>query len=86
MSGTETILLIVLGFSLASLIALFIGRMLWRAAVKVGARRMQRQAQEALRLELRAEQARQLQWLEEQLKARDEALAQCRAQLAPLAD
>jgi chromosome segregation ATPase len=33
-----------------------------------------------------AEQARQLQWLEEQLKARDEALAQCRAQLASLAD
>lgn len=33
-----------------------------------------------------AEQARQLQWLEEQLKARDEALAQCRAQLAPVAD
>lgn len=48
MSGTETILLIVLGFSLASLIALFMGRMLWTAAVKVGVRRMQRQVPSSL--------------------------------------
>ncbi len=33
-----------------------------------------------------AEQARQLQRFEEQLKERDQALAQCRAQLAPVAD
>ncbi len=43
MSQTETILLVVLGFSLASLIALFIGRMMWSTAVRIGARRMQRQ-------------------------------------------
>ena len=48
MSQTETILLIVLGFSLASLIALFVARGLWTAAVKVGARRMQRQVPSSL--------------------------------------
>lgn len=48
MSQTETILLIVLGFSLATLLALFMGRMLWTAAVKVGARRMQRQVPSSL--------------------------------------
>lgn len=48
MSQTETILLIVLGFSLASLIALFLVRFLWTVAVKVGARRMQRQVPSSL--------------------------------------
>ena len=48
MSETETILLIVLGFSLASLVALFMGRLLWTAAVKVGVRRMQRQVPSSL--------------------------------------
>ena len=48
MSETETILLIVLGFSLASLVALFMGRMVWTAAVKVGVRRMQRQVPSSL--------------------------------------
>lgn len=48
MSQTETILLIVLGFSLASLIALFLVRFLWAAAVRVGARRMQRQVPSSL--------------------------------------
>lgn len=48
MSQTETILLIVLGFSLATLIALFMSRMLWTAAVRVGARRMQRQVPSSL--------------------------------------
>lgn len=48
MSQTETILLIVLGFSLSSLIALFMVRFLWTAAVKVGARRMQRQVPSSL--------------------------------------
>lgn len=48
MSQTETILLIVLGFSLATLIGLFMGRMLWTAAVRVGARRMQRQVPSSL--------------------------------------
>ncbi|PZF78496.1 hypothetical protein DK847_01400 [Aestuariivirga litoralis] len=41
-------MLIVLGFSLASLIALFMARGLWTAAVKVGARRMQRQVPSSL--------------------------------------
>lgn len=48
MSQTETILLIVLGFSLASLIALFVARGLWATAVRVGARRMQRQVPSSL--------------------------------------
>ena len=48
MSATETILLILLGFSLASLIALFLVRMVWAAGVKVGARRMQRQVPSSL--------------------------------------
>lgn len=48
MSQTETILLIAFGFSLASLIALFMARGLWTAAVKVGARRMQRQVPSSL--------------------------------------
>jgi septal ring factor EnvC (AmiA/AmiB activator) len=43
MSQTETILLVVLGFALASLVALFIGRIAWRMASRLGARRMQRQ-------------------------------------------
>ncbi|MCA3573662.1 MAG: hypothetical protein IOC86_07050, partial [Aestuariivirga sp.] len=48
MTGTETILLIVLGFSLASLIGLFLGRALWTTALKLGARRMQRQVPSSL--------------------------------------
>jgi LPS O-antigen subunit length determinant protein (WzzB/FepE family) len=48
MSGTETILLIVLGFTLASLVGLFMARMIWTAAVKVGVRRMQRQVPSSL--------------------------------------
>ena len=48
MSQTETILLIVLGFSLASLIALFLGRMVWTMGVKLGARRMHRQVPSSL--------------------------------------
>lgn len=46
---------------------------------------VQAQSLEARR-DLCTEQARQLQRFEEQLKDRDEALAQCRAQLAPVAD
>ena len=48
MSQTETILLFALGFSLATLIALFMARGLWTAAIKVGARRMQRQVPSSL--------------------------------------
>lgn len=57
MSQTETILLIVLGFSLASLIALFMGRMVWTAALKLGAKRMQQQVPSTL-VELQAERTR----------------------------
>ncbi|MCA3554828.1 hypothetical protein [Aestuariivirga sp.] len=63
MSRTETILLIVLGFSVATLIALLMARGLWAAAVRVGVRRMQRQVPSSLvglqteRNRLRAEYA-----------------------------
>ena len=57
MSQTETILLITLGFSLACLIALFLARTLWTAAIKVGARRMQRQVPSSL-VALQTERAR----------------------------
>jgi chromosome segregation ATPase len=42
MSQTETLLLVALGFSLAALIALFAGRLLWPLAVRLGARRIRR--------------------------------------------
>jgi hypothetical protein len=57
MSQTETILLIILGFSLASLIALFMGRMVWTVALKLGAKRMQRQMPSTL-VDLQAERNR----------------------------
>lgn len=69
MSQTETILLIVLGFSLASLIALFMGRMVWTMGVKLGVKRMQRQVPSTLvglqteRNRLRAEYAMMAQRL-----------------------
>ena len=75
MSQTETILLIVLGFSLASLIALFMGRMVWTMALKLGAKRMQRQVPSTLvglqaeRNRLRAEYAMMAQRLGSQLEA-----------------
>jgi chromosome segregation ATPase len=43
MSQTETLMLVVLGFALAALIALFIGRFAWHLALRLGAKRMQRQ-------------------------------------------
>lgn len=48
MSQTETILLVVLGFSLAALIALFIGRFVWAMGLQLGARRMQKQVPSTL--------------------------------------
>lgn len=85
MAQTETILLIVLGFSLATLIALLMARGLWTAAVKVGARRMQRQVPSSLvglqteRDRLRAEYA----MLSQRLGARlEEAKAGMAEQLA----
>ena len=88
MSGTETILLIVLGFSLASLIALFMGRMLWTAAVKVGARRMQRQVPSSLvglqteRDRLRAEYAMLAQRLGARLEEAKLRLAESMAEVS----
>lgn len=75
MSQTETILLIVLGFSLASLIALFLGRMVWTMGVKLGARRMHRQVPSSLvglqseRNRLRAEYAMLAQRMGARLEA-----------------
>ena len=57
MLQTETALLLVLGFSLASLLALFFLRLMWMAAVRVGARRMQRQVPSTI-AELQAERTR----------------------------
>jgi chromosome segregation ATPase len=75
MSQIETLLLFVLGFSLATLIALFAGRMVWTAALKVGARRMQKQVPSSLvglqteRDRLRAEYAMLSQRLSSKLDA-----------------
>jgi predicted nucleic acid-binding Zn-ribbon protein len=43
MSQTETILLILLGFSLGALVALFFGRFIWNLGLRFGARRMRKQ-------------------------------------------
>ena len=88
MSGTETILLIVLGFALASLIALFMGRMVWTAAVKVGARRMQRQVPSSLvglqteRDRLRAEYAMLAQRMGSRLEEAKLRLAETMAEVS----
>lgn len=74
MSQIETLLLFVLGFSLATLIALFVSRMVWTAALKVGARRMQKQVPSSLvglqteRDRLRAEYAMLSQRLSSKLE------------------
>lgn len=44
MSQTETLLLILVGFSLAALLFLFLARVVWHAGVKLGARRSRRKA------------------------------------------
>jgi len=88
MSQTETILLIVLGFSLASLIALFMARGLWTAAVKVGARRMQRQVPSSLvgiqteRDRLRAEYAMLSQRLGSRLETAKLQMAEQMAEIS----
>ena len=88
MSGTETILLIVLGFTLASLVALFMGRMIWTAAVKVGVRRMQRQVPSSLvglqteRDRLRAEYAMLAQRLGARLEESKLRLAENMAEVS----
>jgi hypothetical protein len=88
MSGTESILLIVLGFALATLIALFMGRMVWTAAVKVGVRRMQRQVPSSLvglqteRDRLRAEYAMLAQRLGTRLEEAKLRLAESMAEVS----
>jgi chromosome segregation ATPase len=63
MSQTETLMLVVLGFALALIVVLLFGRLIWNIAVRLGARRNQREmpAQildlQAERDRLRAEQA-----------------------------
>jgi DNA repair exonuclease SbcCD ATPase subunit len=88
MSGTETILLIVLGFSLASLIGLFVGRLIWTTALKLGARRMQRQMPSSLvglqteRDRLRAEYAMMAQRLGSRLEEAKLRLAENMAEVS----
>ena len=75
MSQTETILLVVLGFSLAALLALFIGRFVWSLGLRLGARRMQKQVPSTLvglqteRDRLRAEYAMLSQRMGSRLEA-----------------
>ncbi|MCA3559816.1 MAG: hypothetical protein IOC82_02150 [Aestuariivirga sp.] len=88
MSRTETILLIVLGFSVATLIALFMARGLWAAAVRAGARRMQRQVPSSLvglqteRNRLRAEYAMLSQRLGARLETAKLQLAEQMAEVS----
>lgn len=75
MSQTETILLVVLGFSLAALIALFVGRFVWSLGLRLGARRMHKQMPSTVsglqteRNRLRAEYAMLSQRLGSRLEA-----------------
>ena len=88
MSQTETLLLVVLGFALATLIALFIGRLLWAAALKLGARRMQKQVPSTLvglqteRDRLRAEYAMLSQRLGSRLEATKLKMAEQMAEVS----
>lgn len=41
MSQSETLMLIVLGFAIATFLALIVGRLAWKLAVRIGARRVQ---------------------------------------------
>lgn len=75
MSQTETLLLVVLGFALATLVALFLGRLVWVTALRLGARRMHKQVPTTLvglqteRDRLRAEHAMMSQRLGSRLEA-----------------
>ena len=88
MSQTETLLLVVLGFALATLIALFVGRLLWAAALKLGARRMQKQVPTTLvglqteRDRLRAEYAMLSQRLGSRLEAAKLKMAEQMAEVS----
>ena len=88
MSQTETLLLVVLGFALATLIALFLGRLMWSAALKIGARRMQKQVPSSLvglqteRDRLRAEYAMLSQRLNSRLDATKLRMAEHMAEVS----
>ncbi len=88
MSQTETLLLVVLGFALATLVALFIGRFLWSAALRLGARRMQKQVPSSLvglqteRDRLRAEYAMLSQRLGSRLEAAKIRMAEQMAEVS----
>lgn len=88
MSQTETLLLVVLGFSLAALIALFLSRLLWAAAMRLGARRMQKQVPSTLsglqteRDRLRAEYAMLSQRLGSRLEATKLRMAEQMAEVS----
>ncbi|WP_373506271.1 hypothetical protein [Aestuariivirga sp.] len=88
MSQTETILLVILGFSLASLIALFIGRMMWGMAIRLGARRMRKQVPSSLvglqteRDRLRADYAMMSQRLGSKLEAAQLKMAEQMAEVS----
>ena len=57
MSQLETVMLVLLGFAVASLIALFLGKLAWNVAYRLGARRTRKQIPANL-LELQAEKDR----------------------------
>ncbi len=88
MSQTETLLLVILGFALATLIALFVGRLMWRLALRLGARRMQKQVPSSLvglqteRDRLRAEYAMLSQRLGSRLEATKLKMAEQMAEVA----
>lgn len=88
MSQTETLLLVVLGFALATLIALFVGRLMWAAALRLGARRMQKQVPSSLiglqteRDRLRAEYAMLSQRLGSRLEAAKIRMAEQMAEVS----
>lgn len=88
MSQTETLLLVVLGFALATLIALFVGRLMWSVALRLGARRMQKQVPSSLvglqteRDRLRAEYAMLSQRLGARLEAAKIRMAEQMAEVS----
>ena len=88
MAQTETVLYFALGFALAALIALLIGRFAWHLALRLGARRMQKQVPTTLaglhseRDRLRAEYAMLSQKLGHRLEQANMRMAEQMAEVA----
>lgn len=88
MSQTETLLLVVLGFALAALVGLFVGRLVWVTALRLGARRLQKQVPSNLvdlqteRDRLRAEYAMLSQRLSSRIEAIKLAMAEQMAEVS----